>query len=206
MDTRLLNQKELPDKELVRLFLENKEEDAFDEIVNRYADKVYRLAIRILGNQSDAEEVLQEVFQTIVERLDTLRQRSKFSTWLYGVAFKASCRHIGARKKCDGDVSLDDYVPYDDYGRLQRVAIKDWSYIPEELINFDEILELIENLVSELPISYRIVFHLRDVERLSDHEIKEVLGLSLSVVKSRIHRSRLFLRDRMLEYFMEPSK
>ncbi len=196
------NHRELSDEELVRSFVETQDGEAFNEIVNRYADKVYRLALRITHNTHDAEEVLQEVFFS-TEKLDTFREESKFSTWLYRVAANASYMYLRTEKKYKNNVSLEEYIPYNDYGMLEGMELKDWSNRPDEVFLNHEGMEIIERAVGELPLAYRVVLHLRDVEGLTNHEVANTLGLSVSAVKSRILRARLFLRDKLSDYFYE---
>ncbi len=93
-DNAILNLKDLPDEKLVRYFVETQDEEAFSEIVNRYGDKIYRIALRITNNPSDAEDILQEVFITLIEKLNSFHEQSKFSTWLYRVAANASFMHL----------------------------------------------------------------------------------------------------------------
>ena len=198
-----LNKERSFDEELVRAFLEREDEAAFNEIVNRYGDKIYRLALRITGNHTDADDVLQEVFLAM-EKLHTFREESKFSTWLYRVAANASYMHLRAKRKIyENEVSLEDYTSYNESGALDGVRIKDWSDRPDEVLLSREGMEMIENAVNQLPHSYRVVFHLRDVEGLTNPEVATALGLSLTTVKSRIHRARLFLRDKLSDYFYE---
>lgn len=147
-----LNLKELSDEELVSSFVETRDEEAFNEIVNRYADKIFRLALRITRNPNDADEVLQEVFLTVEKRLDKFREESKFSTWLYRVAANASYMHLRAKKKrYEYELSLEDYTSYNEYGALEGVQIKDWSNRPDEVLLSKEAMEIIEKAVSELP-------------------------------------------------------
>lgn len=195
---------EYKDEELVESFVSTQNEEAFAELVNRYTDKVYRLAYRITGDPTDAEEVLQEVFIILVEKLGTFRSESKFSTWLYRVASNASYMFLRNGKKFQsGSLSLDDYKPYNDYGVLEGVEEKDWSSTPDYQLLSREGAEKIEKAISELPEDYRVVFHMKDVEGLTSKEIAEALGLSLPAVKSRVLRARLFLRDRLSDYFFE---
>lgn len=194
----------LKDEELVSLFVEEQNEDAFNELVNRYGDKVYRLAYRITSNPDDAEEVLQEVFIILLEKLGTFRKESKFSTWLYRVAANASYMFLrNGRKFNEKEISLDDYKPYNDYGALEGVAEKDWSASPDSRLLSDEGAQMIEKAIGELPEEYRIVFHMKDIEGLTSKEIAKVLRLSLPAVKSRVLRARLFLRDKLSDYFYE---
>jgi len=201
------NHKELPDEELARLFVKTQDEQAFNEIVDRYGNKIYRLALRITHSPDEAEDVLQQVFITLLEKLDTFREESKFSTWLYRVATNTSYMHLRAeRKKYENEVVLDDYKPYNESGNLEGVQIKDWSDRPDETLVSREGMEIIERAVNELPVPYRVVFHLKDVEGLTNQEVAKVLGLSLPAVKSRVLRARLFLRDRLSDYFYELRK
>src|ERR1700758_4346438 len=110
----IINHKELPDEELVRVFVETQDEEAFSKLVNRYGDKIYRTALRITHDPSDAEDVLQEVFITLMEKLDSFNEESKFSTWLYRVAANASFIHLRDGKKYKNEVSLEEYVSHDE--------------------------------------------------------------------------------------------
>jgi RNA polymerase sigma-70 factor (ECF subfamily) len=205
-DNRIINHKESSDEELARSFCEAHDEEAFNELVNRYADKIYRLALRIIHNPSDAEEVLQKVFITLSRKLNTFRGESKFSTWLYGITVKASSMHLRAGKKYGKEVSLEDYTSYNESGALEGVEMKDWSDRPDDVLFSREAMEIIERAASELPVDYRVVLHLRDVEGFSNEEAAKILELSVAAVKSRLHRARLFLRDRLSDCFYECGK
>jgi RNA polymerase sigma-70 factor, ECF subfamily len=198
-----LNNKKLSDEELVRAFVGDNEEKAFNEIVNRYGDKIYKIALGITRNPSHAEDVLQEVFVTLLQKLDSFHEDSKFSTWLYRVAANTSYMRLRSEKKYNNELSLEDYVSYDEDGALKGIEIKDWSDRPDEVLLSKEVIEIIEKAVNELPIANRVVFHLRDVEGFSNEEVAKILRLSLPAVKTRIHRARLFLRDKLSDYFFE---
>jgi RNA polymerase sigma-70 factor (ECF subfamily) len=196
--------KEMPDEELVAIFVEDKDEKAFSEIVDRYADRIYKTALRIMHNPSDAEDVFQEVFLILATKAGTFRRESKFSTWLYMVALNTSYMRIRADKKYhSNEISLEDYAPYDETGALGDIAVKDFSLRPDGELLGREGVELIMNAVNELPLPYRAVFHLSHEQGLTAGETAEALGISLSAAKSRIHRARLFLRDRLADYFYE---
>jgi len=202
-----VNIEDSKDEILVKFFVNDQNEEAFTELVNRYSDKVYRLAYRITGNPDDAEEVLQEVFIILIEKLNTFRQESRFSTWLYRVAANASYMFLrGGKKDKESQVSFDDYKPYNDHGVLEGVQDKDWSDIPDYKLLSLEGTQLIENAIDELPEEYKIVFHMKDVEGLTSKEIAKALGLSLPAVKSRVLRARLFLRDKLSDYYSEWGK
>lgn len=195
------------DEVLVKFFVDSQNEEAFTELVNRYSDKVYRLAYRITGNPDDAEEVLQEVFIILIEKLGTFRQEARFSTWLYRVAANASYMFIrGGKKNKENQVSFDDYKPYNDQGVLQGVQDNDWTDIPDYKLLSLEGSQLIEKAINELPEEYKIVFHMKDVEGMTSKEIAKILNLSLPAVKSRVLRARLFLRDKLSGYYTEWDK
>jgi len=197
----------IQDEKLIEIFITKNDESAFEELVERYCEKIYGLALRITRNSSDAEEVLQDVLLTLMMKLETFRGESKFSSWLYRVTVNAIYMHLRAEKKHESDVSLEDYVPYDEHGTLMgRVKAKDWSNRPDKALLSKEAMEMIERAVNELPESYRVVFHLSDIEGLSNEETAEILGLSVPAVKSRLHRARLFLRDKLSDYFYEWDK
>jgi RNA polymerase sigma-70 factor (ECF subfamily) len=99
-------------------------------------------------------------------------------------------------------MSLEEYAPYNEKGLLtDKIISKDWTNRPDEVLFNKEAMEKIEAAVGELSESYRVVFHLRDIEGLSNEEAAEILGVSVPAVKSRLHRARLFLRDKLSDYF-----
>jgi RNA polymerase sigma-70 factor (ECF subfamily) len=201
---RVLNYGALSDEELVKSFLQNNDVEVFTQLVNRYSNKIYGLALRITRNPSDAEEVLQDVFLTVLKKLDTFREESKFSTWIYRVTANASYMRLRVeKKKYENQANLRNYVSYNDSGTLRGVQLRDWSDRPDEALLSREGLEIIEKAVSELPEDKRMVFHLKDIEGLSNKEVAEILGLSIPAIKSRIHRARLLLRARLSDYYYE---
>ena len=192
--------KSLPDRNLVQCFVDTRDERAFNEIVDRYADKIYRTALRITRNPSAAEDVLQEVFIILVEKLHTFRSEYKFSTWLYSVTSNASFSHLRSEKKHRNSVSFEDYLSSAENGAGIGSALSSGAPGSDEALSTREWMERIEKAVSELPSTYRAVFHLRDVEGLSNVEVAEALNLTLPNVKSRIHRARLVLRTKLSDY------
>ena len=202
----IINHTESSNNELIRNFVETQDEEAFNEIVNRYADIIYILALRFTRNPRDADEVLREVFLTM-EKLNTFRGEATFSNWLHRVVANTSYKHLSSKKnRYVKEISLEDHASYNDSGSLEGIRIKDWSDIPDEILLSREELEIIERAVNEFPVAYRLVFLLRDVEFLTNHEVADILGLSPPADKSRIHRARLLLRDKLSGYFHEWKK
>lgn len=201
------SQEELSDNELIDKFVNNNDDKAFELIVGRYMEKIYNLAYRITRDHYKSEEVLQEVYMTLVKKLHTFRGESKFSSWLYRVTANASYMLLRAERKYEHDLSLEDYVPYDSKGTLMgRIHHKDWSSRPDIVIYIKEALQILEKAIDELPEVYRVVFYLRDIEGLSNEEVSQVLEISVPAAKSRIHRARLYIRDKVSDYFYEWKK
>jgi RNA polymerase sigma-70 factor (ECF subfamily) len=176
---------------------------AFMELVERYQDKIYRLAYKVTGNATDAEDVLQEVFLKIYSKIDTFEGRSQLSSWIYRVAVNAAYQKI-ARDKKSRYISLDDVMPSMGSEGSGPALTADWSERPDEELLTDEsqteMMLAIEELRASWP-DYLTVFVLKDVADMSNQEIADYLGLSLPAVKSRLHRARLFLRKRLAQYF-----
>lgn len=194
----------LTDEELVELYVSTTDVLLFDEIVNRYSNCIYATALRITRNHHDSEEVLQEVLLLLAKKIDTFRSDSKFSTWLYRVTLNTCYSRVRTEGKHTKDISLDNYAPYDKNGSLGgKVKLKEWSNNPYLILYRKEALEIVENAIADLPEKYRVVIILKDIEQLSQDEISDILGISVGAVKSRLHRARLFVRDKISDYFEE---
>ena len=170
------------------------DEVAFAELVERHQGRVYQHASRLMGNAQDAEEVLQDTFLQVFRNLARFEERSKFSTWVYRIATNEALmrlRRVSRRR----EVSLDD-MPVAAVERanegVQALARSAVDHVMDR-----EIREALQAAVAELPEEYRVVFVLRDVDDLTNAETAEILDLSIAAVKSRLHRARLFLRDRI---------
>lgn len=170
---------------------------AFEEIVEKYQSRCYRLAKNLTKNDSDAEEVLQEVFYTVFKKIDQFREKSAFSSWLYRITVNASFMKLRS-KKSDRTVSIED-IPTLETGRSTPVL--DWSSRPDEELYSTEVRELLTKAINKLPEEYRSVLVFRDVEGLTNDEVAEALNLTIPAVKSRLHRARLFLRKSLADYY-----
>jgi RNA polymerase sigma-70 factor (ECF subfamily) len=194
----------LTDEELVELYVSTADELLFEEIVNRYSNCIYATAFRITRNHHDSEQILQEVLLILARKLETFRTDAKFSTWLYRVTLNTSYGHLRTEMRHYDNISLDNYAPYDNYGSLGgKVKSKEWSNNPYLILYRKEAMEIIEKAIADLPEKYRIVLHLSDIEQLPQDEISSILGISVGAVKSRLHRARLFVRDKISDYFQE---
>lgn len=188
--------KETPDEALVRL-AQNDDSRAFDELVRRYQDRVYRLSYKILRHEDDAAESLQDAFLSAYRGIKKFKVESTFSTWLYRIATNAALMKY--RKRRDGHVSLEQSQSGND--DAEALQLPDWTTQPLKELLDAETREVMEEGIAKLPEELRTVFVLRDVEELSNSEVAEVLELTVAAVKSRLHRARILLRDRLNRYF-----
>ena len=174
--------------------------EAFEELLGCHQQRVMRVVLSILKEPMDTEEVAQDVFLTVFEKIDHFRGDSSFSTWLHRVAVNAALMRR-RKSKADRSVPLDDVMPsFDERGHL-AVDIADWSQQAGAPVLARAAGEVIEAAVEKLDEMYRTVFALRDVQGFSTEETAEILELSVPAVKSRLHRARLFLRRELAEYF-----
>ncbi len=188
-----------PDAALVEA-LRREDAAAMEQLVERYADRVYRLTLRITGAREDAEEATQDALWTAGRKIHTFKGDAAFGSWLYRIAANAAYMKLRARKAQAGEIALDDVLPVLDADGHHFQPMDDWSRRVDERALQGELRQVLDSAIAELPPDYRTVVVLHDIEGLSNPDIAEMLGLSLPAVKSRIHRSRLFLRKRLGEY------
>lgn len=173
---------------------------AFAQFVEENQSRVYNLALRMLNDPQEAEDVLQETFLNAYKALPEFQGRSSLSTWLYRIASNASLMRL--RKKLPDTVSVDEPLTLDTGDSVPRQLV-DWSSLPEDELLSSEARHMMDVAVSELPEPLRVVFVLRDLEGLSTAETGEILGLSEGAVKTRLHRARLKLREVLSSYYAE---
>ena len=172
----------------------------FARLVDAYSTSIYRLALRMLGNQQDAEDVLQITFVKAFQHLADFEGRSTLSTWLYRIATNEALMLL--RRK-DSSFSLDEEKPDEDGEPSQPVELADWTKLPEsDLLGAESRLQL-DRAIQALPAKLRAVFLMRDIESLSIKETGEALGLTETAVKTRLLRARLQLREQLSVYFGE---
>lgn len=182
--------------------LRREEGSAAETLVSRYGDRAYRLAFRITGNRQDAEEVVQDALWTAARKIGTFKGESAFGSWLYRITANTAYQKLRGRRGREQEVSWETLFPHvDGEARLEDIA--DWSARVEDPALQGELRTVLESAVDALPIDYRTTFLLHDVEGLSNPEIAQALGITLPAVKSRVHRSRLFLRERLSRYMAQ---
>lgn len=182
-----------------------KDEAAFEELVARYEDKLYRLAMRFVRNETDAQEILQDAFLSAWRNLPTFEGRAQFGSWMYRVTVNAALMLLRSRNR-HPEVAVDEVEPaalnqaVAESGQMMR-SNADWSQRPDDQLQSEELRKHIQLSVDALPEGLRTVFLLRDVEELSTEDTAELLGLSVPAVKTRLHRARLALREAIGRYF-----
>jgi RNA polymerase sigma-70 factor (ECF subfamily) len=176
------------------------EPDAAERLVERYGDRVYRLALRITGSSEDAEEAAQDALWTVVRKVELFRGESAFGSWIYRVAANAAYQVLRRRRPRSHEIALDDVLPALDGDGRHFEPMADWSSRVDEQALQGELRRKLTEAIDALPPDYRTALVLHDVEGVSNPDIAETLGLSLPAVKSRVHRSRLFVRKRLSEY------
>jgi RNA polymerase sigma-70 factor (ECF subfamily) len=172
--------------------------EAFAKMVDAYSPQLYRLALRMLGNPQEAEDVLQETFINAFRHLIDFEGRSHLSTWLYRIAANQALMRL--RKSEPDLVSVDEPVQMDDGGSMPR-QLKDWCCLPEADFMTSEAQAQLDNAIGELSSALRAAFVLRDLQGLSTRETSEILEISESAVKTRLLRARLELREKLSGYF-----
>jgi RNA polymerase sigma-70 factor (ECF subfamily) len=170
---------------------------AYEELVNRYEKKIFRLTMNITRNREDAEDAMQDAFMKAYSHLDKFHEDSRFYTWLVRIAANEALMRL--RKRRPNQVSLDEPIESEDDFIPQQ--IQDWGPSPEQRFAQTEMRDILRNVIEELTPDFRIVFVLRDVEGLSTEETAEAVGISEAAVKSRLLRARLKLRQKLDRHF-----
>ena len=176
------------------------EEGAAEALVSTYGDRVYRLAMRITGNVSDAEEVVQDTLWTVSRKIDTFRGEAAFGSWVYRITANTAYEKLRRGRSSRTEVSWDELAPvFDEKGQHAAVAV-DWSWRLKDPAIEGELKSVLGAAIDKLPSEYRTAFLLHDVEGLSSPEIAESLEVNPATIKSRLHRARLFLRRCLSDY------
>lgn len=176
--------------------LRNRDERAFRELLELYRDRVFNVTFRMLGDRAEAEDIAQEVFIAVFKTIDTFREESKLSTWLYRVAVNHSKNRIKylSRRNDRSRAELDDNTTDSDEGSIAGAAR---PARPDRALHGAQLEQVLQVAISSLEEEHRVLVVLRDVEELSIEEICEITGLPDGTVKSRLHRARAALRKKL---------
>lgn len=188
----------MDEKKLVELAKQG-DKAAISQLVNKYSERIYNLSLRILRNREEAEDILQETFITVIEKLHSFDGRSSFFTWIYRIATNASLMRLRKKKLVFQQISDDP----DFQESVESRVFVDWSQDPSINIFDRETKSKIDSAINKLSDIYRSVFILRDIEGLSIKETSAILNITEENVKIRLRRARQYLRDYLSDYFEE---
>ena len=172
--------------------------DSFAALVDDFSPKLHRLALRMLNDPYEAEDVLQETFLKAFKNIDRFEGRSSIGTWLYRIATNEALMRL--RKYHPDMVAIDEPIEAPD-GHLISRELKDWCCLPEEEFMTNEAQARLDHAIEDLSPALRSTFILRDLHGLSTRESAEILDVSEAAIKTRLLRARLQLRDSLSTYF-----
>jgi RNA polymerase sigma-70 factor (ECF subfamily) len=170
------------------------EREKFHDLIRPYERQVYLTALSLVKNETEAEDVAQEAILRAYRKLASFRGDAKFSTWLVAITLNEARSKLRQEKRASLD-SLDSHDAEE--GDYTPAVLTDWREIPSEALEREEIRALMREAVADLPDAFREVVILRDMEELSVNETAEALGISIALVKVRLHRARLLLQKRL---------
>ncbi|HEX3438400.1 MAG TPA: sigma-70 family RNA polymerase sigma factor [Pseudacidobacterium sp.] len=169
----------------------NGEREKFHDLIRPYERQIYLTALALLKNETEAEDVAQEAILRAYRRLASFRGEAKFGTWLTAITLNEARTRLREEKRAALDF-LDD--KNSDEGNYTPAALTDWREVPLESLERQEVRAMIQHAIAELPDTFRQVVVLRDMEEMSVQETAEALGISIALVKVRLHRARLLLQ------------
>jgi len=176
--------------------------EAFEELVRRHTQLIYRTLMAILGNATDAQDAMQDTLLSAFKHISGFQGRAKFSTWLVSIARNTALQRLRSRKNVE---SLDQ-SEYEEDRDFRPRQVRAWQDNPEQCFSKSEIRQLVEKGILALPPKFRVVVMLRDIEQLSTDEVARQLGLSVPAVKTRLLRGRLMLREWLSPHFTTSTK
>jgi len=193
---------DMTDHNLIAQFKEGSME-AMEAIVDRYENRIFTFGLKMCGQLQDAEDITQDTFLNAFKYLNSFREETKLKNWLFKLAATA-CIRKRRKKKCEPDheLSLETSFMNED-GTSGTYDIPDWSDEPSNNVLQAEMKSVIDHSIKALPHKYRLVFNLRDIEGFSTKETAEILGISIESVKTRLHRARTALREKISQAYRE---
>jgi RNA polymerase sigma-70 factor (ECF subfamily) len=189
------------DYELIKA-IQSGRKDMFADLVQRYERSLYSFGMKMCAEPRDAEDVVQDTFLNVYRYLDKFRYETKFKNWLYRIA-TSTC--IKKRRKSkfapDRELSLDEFLPQDEAMVDQQIPA--WATMPLDQVLNEELSRTLKQAIVEVPEKYRVVLVLRDIEGFSTEESAQILNITVANLKVRLHRARLYLREKLKTYFTD---
>jgi RNA polymerase sigma-70 factor (ECF subfamily) len=182
--------------------LKRREAAAFEQLIAQHGAMLYRVALRLMGQREEAEDILQETLLKVHQNIHTFDGRAALTTWLYRIVVNTSLIRLRS-KSWPHEALLDTVGPHytEDGEHVDEVA--EWALPPEQVLLRQEALTVLRQGIERLPELYRAVYVLAEVEGLPYQETATILDLTVGTVKTRLHRARLFLRELLADYFAE---
>jgi RNA polymerase sigma-70 factor (ECF subfamily) len=192
------------DTDLIRAIQSGKIE-SFPELVRRYERVLYNFGLKMCGEVRDAEDVVQDTFLNVFRYLKGFRFETKFKNWLYRIAISTCVKKRRKSKFApDRELSIDDFLPRDEAAVEKQTP--GWARRPLDQLLNEELGHALKKGILELPEKYRVVLVLRDIEGFSTEESAQILNLSTTNIKVRLHRARLFLREKLATFYSDDKK
>ena len=187
------------DYELIRAINAGQSE-RFEELVRKYQQMVYNFGMRMCGEPRDSEDLVQETFLNVYRYLEGFRYETKFRNWMFRIATTVCLKKKRRPKHApERELSLEAFMPQE--GEELPEAPPDWARAPLDQVLNGELARHIQEAIIDLPKKYRMVVALREMEGFSTEETAQILDISTANVKVRLHRARLFLREKLKGYF-----
>lgn len=186
------------DQELIGR-LQRHEPDAVDQLAAVYGPMIQQLAMRYMKSWEDAEEVAQDVMMKVVRRIDLFRGDSALSSWIYRITFNTAMSRLRNSKHARPFEVLQSDIASDPL-RPEPFEIPDWSGLGDESVMRGELRAAVADALTELPDVYRVPVVLRDIQGMTTEEASTVLQIKTQTLKSRLHRGRMMLRERLGEF------
>jgi RNA polymerase sigma-70 factor, ECF subfamily len=190
----------VPDEATLLARMQAGDEDAFEACVRNYSGRLLLVARRILTNEEDARDAVQDAFLSAFKGIARFEGRSRIGTWLHRIVVNAALSRRRSRQRRP-ELSIEDLLPHFGEGEHQIDPPTPWK--ATTILQQQELRELVQGCISRLPETYRIVLLLRDIEGLSTEETAQMLETTIGVVKTRLHRARQALRSLLDPYFRE---
>lgn len=178
--------------ELIRAIRQG-DSDAFGTLVKLYEKRIYNLALHYVKQSEEAKDLAQDIFVTVYKALDTLRDETKFTTWLYQVAVN-HCRNRYKRLRRRGFFSSHSIDDPDSYVQLTS------SDEPAGQLEREDIIKIVRSAIAAMPETEKEILVLRDIQDMSYEEISDILGVPLGTVKSKLNRARAALKNKLKKF------
>ena len=182
--------------------LKRNEPTAVAQLLAQHGARLYRVALHLMGQPEEGEAVLQETFLAVAEKIHTFDGRTAPTTWLYGIVVNIALVRLRAKARGPEEL-LDTVGPYFTEAGLHSQEVAEWAIPPEEILLRQEALLVLQQGMARLPERHRVVYVLAEIEGLPHPEIATILGITVEIVKTCLHRARLLLREVLTEYWVQ---